>query len=61
MKKIAQMKTKLRPFGGLGIFHDSRADVRSLATVINESIAKQNEIIETVNKLIELQNKKSVD
>lgn len=57
MKKISPIKSKINPTSDSGIFHDSRGDVRILSQAINTIIDKQNEIIETVNKLIDLQGK----
>lgn len=57
MKQIKPIKTKIKPSQGNGIFHDSRGDINALSQVINEIINKQNEVIETVNKLIDLQEK----
>lgn len=53
MKKITHLKIKIRPSDGYGIFHDSRGDVAKLAEAVNILIEKQNEVIETMNSLIE--------
>jgi hypothetical protein len=55
MKKIEIMKMKLRKPDESGLFHDSRGDVRVIMQALNEIISKQNEVIMTVNKLIDLQ------
>jgi hypothetical protein len=55
MKKIEIMKMKLRKPDESGLFHDSRGDARVIMQALNEIISKQNEVIMTVNKLIDLQ------
>lgn len=56
---MEKMKFKLKQSSGVGIFHDSRADVRSLSKVINLIIDKMDEIIEEINNLKEKQNNAS--
>jgi hypothetical protein len=53
MKKITPLKIKVRRTEDMSIFHDTRGDVRRLGEAINAIIEKQNEMIETINKLIE--------
>jgi hypothetical protein len=48
---IKKIKTKLRGTCGGGILHDSRTDVKNIATVVNEMINKINELTDKVNEL----------
>jgi len=47
-EKIKPIKTKIRQSDSIGIFHDSKSDIRMLAKVLNEVIDKVNEIISKI-------------
>jgi ferritin len=57
VRRISHTGIKIGKSDSTGIFHDSRTDVRKLSQAINIIIDKQKEIIDTVNRLIELQEK----
>ena len=48
---IRNIKIKLRGTGNGGILHDSRTDVKNLATTVNILIDKVNELTDKVNEL----------
>lgn len=48
MKKI---NIKIRQSNSVGLFHDSREDVRNISAALNICIDKINELVEENNKL----------
>lgn len=55
---MEKIDIKIDKAGGLGIFHNSRNDVKVLAGVCNTLIDKVNELIDENEKLKELVNQK---
>lgn len=51
--KIEKIRFSLTNADGVGLTHDSRKDVRRLASVVNRLIDKINELIEENNNLQE--------
>lgn len=51
---IKRLGIYIRSTGGFGLLHDSRKDVRSLATICSELIDKVNELVDEVNHLKEV-------
>ena len=49
-RSIKKLTKKLRKSQDTSLFHDSRADVRSIMEVCNELTDKVNEIIELLNE-----------
>ena len=48
MKNITR---KIRASQSLGLFHDSRQDVRAMGELLNEVINKVNELVFEINKI----------
>jgi len=48
---IKEITTRIRRSEGIGIFHDSRMDVRTLAGVCKELIEKVNELTKAANTM----------
>jgi len=48
---IKKFLKRMRPPEDRGLFHNSREDVRTIATYCNELADKVNELVDEVNKL----------
>lgn len=48
---IRKIQSKIIKNNSIGLFHDSRNDIKIVANVINEIVNKVNEIVEKINEL----------
>jgi hypothetical protein len=53
IRKVVPLRIRIRPSSEVGLFHDSRSDVKRLAEVLNAVIDKQNEIIHALNQSVD--------
>lgn len=60
-KRIERIKTKIRKTDSIGMFHDSRSDVRILAKLVNTLIDKVNELTDANNDLQDKLDRLSVN
>lgn len=51
---ISKLKINIVRTSDSGIFHDSRKDIRTLASCINQLVSKVNELVDENNKLKEI-------
>ncbi|MEA5057754.1 MAG: hypothetical protein VB047_09395 [Anaerotignum propionicum] len=58
MGRIKEIKIKIRPASTASIFHDSRADAKVCMDALNICIEKINEIVQAVNAIQEMEEKK---